>query len=440
MKKLFAAFIVFIGGIGGFHSQNIEIGYLSSQGSCDGIAILADSTSFSSWSWIDTDSIAVLQTGGGTISGLCAGTYYLNYTDTVSNTVSFTIQTDPCIGFSVWLDAISESIPGSCDGVASPQITGGTSPFNYQWGVVSGNQTTFTAVDLCYGWHYLEVTDANECSLFDSVFVDVDTNFSSCMAFFYHYLNDTGAVEFYNYGTAGSTYLWDFGDGNTSTEANPVHEYVTQGQYIVNFTITDSTGCYMTMADDVSSIPLTSCNAYYISINDSIDQNLFYLVNLTTAVDSVSYSWDMGDGTVINNENPIHTFSGNGPYMICLSIVDGDSCTSTYCRNVQSFAKSEGIRVQVVAPGETYAVYASVGNMEDLTHLELYPNPVVDMVNFDQSIEVKEIRVYSIAGELVYRSFSNDHSVDISTLPEGIYVFKAVLLDNTSVTRKFVKR
>jgi len=35
------------------------------------------------------------------------------------------------------------------------------------------------------------------------------------------------------------TYLWDFGDGETSTEPNPTHTYTSEGEYIVNLTVTD---------------------------------------------------------------------------------------------------------------------------------------------------------------------------------------------------------
>jgi outer membrane protein assembly factor BamB len=38
------------------------------------------------------------------------------------------------------------------------------------------------------------------------------------------------------------TYLWDFGDSNTSNQQNPVYEYTTAGDYIVIFTVTDDTG------------------------------------------------------------------------------------------------------------------------------------------------------------------------------------------------------
>ncbi len=51
-----------------------------------------------------------------------------------------------------------------------------------------------------------------------------------------------------NFSSAGSTdpeglaltYAWDFGDGNNSTEANPVHAYATAGIYSVSLTVTDS--------------------------------------------------------------------------------------------------------------------------------------------------------------------------------------------------------
>jgi PKD repeat protein len=39
-----------------------------------------------------------------------------------------------------------------------------------------------------------------------------------------------------------SSYLWDFGDGETSTEENPIHTYVVAGTYTVSLTVTNSGG------------------------------------------------------------------------------------------------------------------------------------------------------------------------------------------------------
>ncbi len=51
-------------------------------------------------------------------------------------------------------------------------------------------------------------------------------------------------VTFTNVSTVSGTvtYLWDFGDGETSTEKDPVHTYASKGEYNVKLTVTDSEG------------------------------------------------------------------------------------------------------------------------------------------------------------------------------------------------------
>lgn len=39
-----------------------------------------------------------------------------------------------------------------------------------------------------------------------------------------------------------ASYLWEFGDGTTSAEANPVHTYATEGTYLAKLTVTDNSG------------------------------------------------------------------------------------------------------------------------------------------------------------------------------------------------------
>lgn len=48
--------------------------------------------------------------------------------------------------------------------------------------------------------------------------------------------------------TGASTWLWDFGDGNSSTESNPVHQYQETGSYQVTLTVTNQDGCISTFA------------------------------------------------------------------------------------------------------------------------------------------------------------------------------------------------
>jgi PKD repeat protein len=55
----------------------------------------------------------------------------------------------------------------------------------------------------------------------------------------FSWIENSFVVTFTNESTGGGTYLWDFGDGQTSTEANPVHTYASGGSYIVTLTITN---------------------------------------------------------------------------------------------------------------------------------------------------------------------------------------------------------
>ncbi len=48
-----------------------------------------------------------------------------------------------------------------------------------------------------------------------------------------------------------ASYLWDFGDGATSTQANPSHTYVTGGTYYVNLKVTSNNGCVATIRKKV---------------------------------------------------------------------------------------------------------------------------------------------------------------------------------------------
>ncbi|RMG32089.1 MAG: PKD domain-containing protein [Bacteroidetes bacterium] len=50
-------------------------------------------------------------------------------------------------------------------------------------------------------------------------------------------------VQFTNLSQSGTEFLWEFGDGNTSTEQNPTHTYETPGLYTVSLTVRNAGGC-----------------------------------------------------------------------------------------------------------------------------------------------------------------------------------------------------
>jgi gliding motility-associated-like protein len=61
-------------------------------------------------------------------------------------------------------------------------------------------------------------------------------------------------IQFLNNSIEGDTYFWDFGDGNTSTEENPEHVYLSVGNYTVKLVVSDSQGC---IASDSTTIEIS---------------------------------------------------------------------------------------------------------------------------------------------------------------------------------------
>lgn len=136
-------------------------------------------------------------------------------------------------------------------------------------------------------------------------------------------------------GNTVSSYLWDFGDGSTATEQNPVHVYQQGGNYNVTFSFKTEAGCQ-------TSITKTKVinNAPQIDFADPeacvLDVANFMSSNQTK--DVASYSWDFGDGTINNQQdvkaNPTHQYQAAGLYNVKLKVVSNNGCTTELTKSV----------------------------------------------------------------------------------------------------------
>ncbi|MBK9017838.1 MAG: PKD domain-containing protein [Saprospiraceae bacterium] len=71
------------------------------------------------------------------------------------------------------------------------------------------------------------------------------------------FTSDVLTVTFTNTSTGADSYSWDFGDGSTATEANPVHTYASSGLYTVVLTATNANGIATSQQDLTVAAPLT---------------------------------------------------------------------------------------------------------------------------------------------------------------------------------------
>ena len=126
-----------------------------------------------------------------------------------------------------------------------------------------------------------------------------------------------------------ASWLWNFGDGNTSTLSNPLHNYLNAGVYDVSLTITDIGGCTNTIVqnDIINYIPYPTPS---FSVSNTIgcigDQFTF---NNTSVGNAVSYLWNFGDGGTSTAVSPTHSYSTEGLYSITLTAFNANGCDSS---------------------------------------------------------------------------------------------------------------
>ncbi len=122
------------------------------------------------------------------------------------------------------------------------------------------------------------------------------------------------------------TYLWDFGDGTTSTEENPTHDYTADGTYTVSLTADDGTDNHTTMADVAVSSPAPNQPpvAGFTASCVDLDCTFTNTSSDPDVGDTLTYQWDFGDGGTSTEENPTHSYAAAGSFQVTLTVDDGE--------------------------------------------------------------------------------------------------------------------
>ncbi|MHC1778158.1 MAG: PKD domain-containing protein [Lentimicrobium sp.] len=135
-------------------------------------------------------------------------------------------------------------------------------------------------------------------------------------------------------------WLWEFGDGTTSTAADPQHIYTSQGVYFVNLTITDTAGCTALISHPVSVIPGPIAIFSFTAPACSGTEVQFDDMSLAQGSVITSWFWDFGDGntelvSAPGNPDVTHIYANAGVYTVTLSITNLEGCDAETSQNVQ---------------------------------------------------------------------------------------------------------
>lgn len=216
----------------------------------------------------------------------------------------FVVQLDGSLLRVGWQDGAF--VPGTATTVSGPAIDGvswlSKAPFAYQSsnGSVPNFPPTVNAAVTC--------------------------EFQSCT------FSSAGTVDV---GGSIASYLWNFGDGATSTEANPSHVYAASGDYTVTLTATDNAGASATAtvqkqvefrdAEPTASFT-SSCTNRVCSFDAAGSSDPEGPI--------AQYSWTFGDGSTATGAQVSRTYAADGTYNVTLSVRDSASQTASTTKAV----------------------------------------------------------------------------------------------------------
>lgn len=178
----------------------------------------------------------------------------------------------------------------------------------------------------------------------DTLRLNLKVNSSPAPAF--TFLTNSLQADFTNTTAGSNTYMWDFGDGNTSTLQDPGHTFAAPGNYTVCLTADDG-NCQGASCQTVT----VGCAAPTPGFSASAS-GLMTTFNNTTVGTVTAQLWDFGDGNISTALSPTHTFAAPGTYTVCLTTTnicgtDSTCQTLTVC-NPMTAAFSDSANLLLV--------------------------------------------------------------------------------------------
>ncbi|WP_188465963.1 PKD domain-containing protein [Marivirga lumbricoides] len=120
------------------------------------------------------------------------------------------------------------------------------------------------------------------------------------------------------------SWLWDFGDGSTSTDQNPTHVFTQIPTKPVKLTVMNASGCSISSKEKLNSIFSASFEADKAKICEGNTIQFTALSN-----QAVSWNWDFGDDNISTEANPVHTYNQPGIYSVKLIAESATGCADT---------------------------------------------------------------------------------------------------------------
>jgi PKD repeat protein len=310
------------------------------------------------------------------------------------------------------LSMTQETLAGN-DGTATVNATGGNAPYQWEWNNSSNNSTI---IGLTAGEYCVTVTEyGNGCQATACIDVTLEALPAPIADFV---ADDTEAclsltVNFTDLSTNNPTeWLWDFGDGATSTEQNPTHAYSTIGVYTVSLTATNEIGSDQEVKADYISVYAKPTLAFEVTNESATGMNDGSIeLTITGGAEPYTINWSNSEHTLIITDLTAGVYS--------VAVIDDNGCMSTGSAEVQVASQiSQNLKTEII----------------------IYPNPSNGIFTIEANESITSIQIIDATGRICNEISASDTKVNISTnLVSGVYFVKVNTSENSGLFKMIVQ-
>ncbi len=349
--------------------------------------------------------------------------------DSVEVTV-MNINTDTLITFNTGDVCLGESTS------ISAQFSGQNDSYTYYWnnnlGATFGPLAVSPIIDT---WYTFIVIDECSNSLSDSTLVEIYPLPENDVSISANEGCEPLEVTFENSAATGVySYVWLFGDGGGSSEANPEYIYEEAGVFLVELTVFSSFGCSSNSSNNhfvtVYAKPVSDFNAN--PWETDITESQIEFTN-TSSSDAIFFTWDFGDGDSLMVENPTHTYLEIGEYIVTLETENVKGCISSVSKTVIINLNHDIIVPNAFTPngnGSNGGAY----DPHDLSNDIFYP-----FVNY---ISTYHMMIFNRWGELIFESndvlvgWDGYYDGKLSQIGTYVYTIDITFIDDFSASKQ----
>ncbi len=365
------------------------------------------------------------------IDALSSGSYTVTITDAINCEINTSVfvgldsiaDTNLCTDFNVTINNIvSESYPGAFDGAVALSLSGGSSPYQTTW---SNGLNDPSIENLASGEYVFFITDANQCILSDTIFIDVldSINPNACTLSLNFSKTDESALNA-NDGTVNVFASGGIGPYNyTWSNIQDSSDIFNLSPGIYSVTATDQNNCVAIDSVKIFAFGDTTCQLNITS--SQIDQtssnppNGVASILVNGGVPPYQYQWSNG-----NTNSTVYDLE-NGSYFY--TVTDANLCmVSDFIQIQPPVSNTKNIRSADVLPPL------------------FYPNPTTGTLHLNmaeiQNQGFHSLDIYSLSGQHTYHSgtlnMNTGSPLSLQT-KKGVYYIIFTSRD-TSVTQKLL--